>query len=166
MKNSLKVLSLAAVTAAAFAAANPALAGDGKAYSGSECKALSPNINSDQVAYNSRGGVLNISSSSSVRVVCPAVRDTSADMTAKVYIVDGNSGSNQNVSCTLKSISRTGAVLGQSTRRSNSSFSNVLPLEFNSRVRGAGGAGIYFECVIPPRQQRFSEIVSYEVTEL
>lgn len=160
-----KLIGLAALAAVAVVTANPAQARDGKAYSGTECKALSPNINVNNVTYSSRGGVLNISRTSSVRVVCPAVRDTGADITGTVQVVDGNTSSN--VSCTLKSIARNGISLGQSTRRSNSRFSNVLPLDFNTRVRGAGGASIYFECSIPPLQQgRLSEIVSYEIMEL
>lgn len=161
----LKLWAMAGLTATVFTAANPALAADSKAYSGSECKPVSF-VNNDKVGVQSRGSIINFSTSSDVRVVCPAVRDTSASIRGVVYLADRNPS--RDISCTLKSVSPTGVIIGQSTRSTNSSFTNVLPLTFDSTVRGQGDASIFFECVIPRSTggSGFSEIVSYGIREL
>ncbi|MEE9397882.1 MAG: hypothetical protein V3V31_12805 [Methylococcales bacterium] len=161
-----KLIITGLLTSSAFMlVAQPAAARDGKAYSGSACVSMTPSINSNNLGLNGRGGIINISTTKDVRVVCPAVRDTGASITGRVRLVDNHT--TRDIECILKSISTTGRELGRDTQESSSSFTNVLPLNFN-RVRGAGNAAIYFECVIPRLEagRLHSEIVSYEITEL
>lgn len=161
----IKFIGLTALAAVAFVTANPVLARDTKVYAGAECQITVPRLFSDDIEYNARGGVQN-RGQSFVTVNCPVVRDTAADVTGTVQIVDRNSRRGFDIECTLKSVARNGVSLGRSTRRSNSSFSAVLPLDFNSRVKGASGASIFFQCTLPPAEPgRKSEIVSYEVIE-
>jgi hypothetical protein len=163
--SNLRILGLVTLVAALPVAVSPVMAGDGKAYSGSECRVLHPSDDADKVEVNDRGAIENLSRTDTVMVACPAVRDTAADFTAKVHVVDYNNASD--VFCRLRSISRAGDRLGQSYRRTSGSSYKVQTLDFSSRVKGAGGASIYLECGIPRRVYDFtSEIVSYEIMEL
>lgn len=165
ISTTIKSIGLTALAAATFATANPALARDTKVYAGAECQTLAPHIFSDDIEYTSQGGVQN-RGPSFVSVGCPVVRDTAGDITGTVQVVDRNSRDGFDIACTLKSFARNGVLLGRSTRRSNSSFTTPLPLEFNSPVKGASGASIFFQCTLPPAESgRKSQIVSYEVIE-
>lgn len=157
------VTSVLVVISAFLLGFQPATAADGKSYSGSQCRPVASGSLSN-VGFSLRGGIQNISPTSNVRVVCPAVRDTAASFTGKVFVVNGSKS--RLLTCELKSIASNGAQLGRDSKSVSFSSASVRTMSFNSSIRGAGDAAIFYECVIPRVQNGlFSEIVGYSIRE-
>lgn len=163
----LKANGLTVLMAAVLFTPNAAMAAHLKTYSGAECTVTESDYPeafywNNRYFINPRGGIVNMGSGESgLRVTCPAHQNGNSDITAKMYVVDGSSL--MNISCTLKSVSITGVLLGTSKRESTSVSPDIKVLAFSSAIKTERNANLFFDCTIPPYDNGYSEIISYQV---
>lgn len=158
----LSFVGLAVSAIAGVSISDPPMAGEVKAYPGSKCKP-NTNIYGDARYYLDLKGAIENDGSTSLHVICPAVRDTNADVTGIVYVIDGNS--QDDIECKLTSVSSAGVILGESARHTDGTFTNPSPLSFTSRVTAGDAASIFFDCIIPPPKEGLSAILSYNISD-
>ena len=159
--NWIKGIMTAGIAALSMSASLDANAADGKTFPGTFCKANSVGVSLD---YRSTGKVRN-PSNNTMTVVCPIVRDSmNGDIAkARIYVIDRNYY--QNVSCTLRSLDKTGYSGWYQHKSTNGSSNVTKELAFSSR--SAWKYGMYFiQCSIPGKYDGHrSEIASYYMEE-
>jgi hypothetical protein len=154
-RGNIMLRKLTASAVALIGLVGPAFAVDGKDLPGNAC---SPKYHSTEYR-RSGSAVWNESGASSVWY-CPLPKDSSNDFTGDVTVVDLSSG--YDVRCTMHSRSRTGELLGTSSRVSLAGVQTTpQTLPRFSKLNGVTHSHAHFECTLPPS----SAIVSYEMDE-
>jgi hypothetical protein len=155
-------LSLAAVLMAAIGASQ-AHAQDSKVYPGLMC--VKRVANAASPVYDERGTFGNDSTTDWLHVGCPIVRDGGFKMTsAWVEVVDLNS--DELIECRIIRAYRCGttACIRYSYLR-NSSGPGTVAWGSLSELGSPGGLSHYLvSCIIPPKAQGVSKIVTYQAT--
>lgn len=159
--NWIKGIMTAGIAALSMGAALDVHAADGKTFPATFCQAESVAVSMD---YRGSGKARN-PSNSTMRVVCPVVRDSMNGNVRKanVYVIDRHYS--RNVSCTLNSINKSATTGWFQTKSTNGSSNNIANLSFGAR--SAHSFGIYFfRCSVPGKYQgQRSEIASYYMEE-
>lgn len=151
-----------------LATGGPAAALDGKTLPGSACEPLNQ---SAPYAEDIFGGIFNPSTTQTLTVNCPVVRDTIGGNSsngidvAVVKVFDQNLLTSRDVSCNLTSRSSTGQVVEVNFRSTTGASSSVQTLTFTDLASQSGGF-YNLSCSIPPKNGTAqSGIIMYEVDE-
>ncbi len=155
---------IAAMTLLTFA--GNADAGDLKTYSATQCVPLNPSTQNPFIGYTVLGSLSNFNSEQGVKVLCPAVRNSQSDFTGVIQVLDQNA--DEDIACTLKSISRTGMFIDVDRKFSSGSSPSFQSIVFDTPLTGGAGASIFFECTLPRKDRvtgRGSSILSYSIDE-
>ena len=164
MKGSTKSLFAVLATVAGIATASaqifpPPDPADAKIYSGTSCRTSLGRAAADLDAYYY--GVKNISSTTTVRVMCPIVRDNtqnkngtwSAPFASGVYVRVHNPVSGLVTRCTLYSLGTYIAPFVSGSASTNAQGDRTLFLDVNSSTAG----GQYnLECHLPPQARLYN----------
>lgn len=141
---------------------------DPKIYAGAQCVAASGTA-SVATTYSSSGSrpgaIYNRSTSSTLAVICPVVRDnTSEDVkSAWVYVVDRSSYA---VECELCFQSPTGSTESCASDSSTGSSATPQALSISGPGTPVSNGHLYFYCEIPPASgSNYSYLISYQVHE-
>jgi hypothetical protein len=158
-------LLAASTTLALSLQAVPALAEDGKAFSGSACSATFDTSPSTLV--RSLGRIFN-NGTSAMSVTCPTMKDIEAGRMKRgeVRVLDVNPFAGGDVTCTLTSLKSDGTVHQAQTLKSSGSSNTVQLLTFAGHSASAKGS-YNLACDLPALASGFgsSGIVMYNVVE-
>ena len=139
----------------------PALAVDSKTLPGSACQPTTSTYAANLVI--SKGAIYNSSTTSSIKVVCPIIDDTSGDLDyTYLYVYDGHSTSA--IECNLYSRDISSAATGDSDSDSSTGTGSQT-LTFLDVGGTAGDYYQYLECTIPAKGTSYSYIYGYYAHE-
>ncbi len=161
-------LKLAASLLVFLTATGPAAANDKKNYPGAACLA-SGTTNSNIARGASYGRAFN-QATATTYFVCPAVKDYSSIAGGIAWVIDENPGSNQPVSCWLRSgrpDSLTVYTATDATEAANGTFSSPTPVKLTFGAVSAVSEGFYWlRCNVPGTHDGVqSGVVMYQIDE-
>jgi hypothetical protein len=158
-----RVLYFATAFAASALVLPTLAAADTKHYMGASCEAADPS-GRDAFVVDANGGIFNHSTTSTLRVLCPAVRDAGRIASAQVGVVDASLSTR--LRCTLRTINGGGFFQAQQSVTAPRGTISVQQLSFAGQSAPSAGVGSYaLECFVPPRQVNPSGVVLYTITE-
>ncbi len=165
-RNALKTIIVLAISVFCF----QLQADDKKNYSASSCQRVSGGV----VNYTSHGWLYNSSTSSSLKVSCPLVKDNMDNALRRGFVMVKDRNSSYAVECWLKSRwveDGSSGYWGYTMYDNNSDAStgnsnNWRKLDFGGAIfNGKGYDTVNYYCSIPPKGSSYSYIASYSLTE-
>ena len=155
-----------------LATGGPAAALDGKSLPGAACQ---PGDQSQSYITDPFGRILNPSTTQSLVVTCPVVRDIITGNSSNgidqafVKVIDNNPNTGSEVGCTLASFrGDNGQAVEVTSRTTVGSNPNVQTLPTFTDLASTSGGFYSLRCLIPPRTSStapLSGIVMYQIDE-